>query len=245
MGCGSSKIQKDGDALDTTFDKPRPAVRPPSQSARSQGRPVSGTGGGRRTVAPSQAASKAPSRTQSRTQSRNQSRTQSRTHSRSQSYAGSKVPSRRGPQAHKRRSTALGTIPDEQPPEDSTIRDEVTAFRLFIDQHSINFYHTQRDDSGASISRYIARTIISNVIEKHMNDHGVAENLAGALVKYANDPTDKRRDNHLLILCKTARMIGDMMGRHPANWTFSWHGGSDIQFPTVMRGREEFLEASY
>lgn len=178
--------------------------------------------------------------------------------------------------AHRRHSTALRTIPDDQPPEDSAIRDEIMAFRLFIDQHSINFYRTQCDDSGASISRYIARTIITNVIEKHLNgrvepikfilfpnnlphinipsfgkpsliheiENNVAVNLTSALEKYAKDPADQKRGGHLLILCGTASMIGRMMDRHPESWEFSWRGGADIQFPSVMRGQVEFMQAT-
>ncbi|PGH18557.1 hypothetical protein AJ79_00336 [Helicocarpus griseus UAMH5409] len=244
MGSCFSKGQKNSDPPNTAFDQPRPP-RPQSQRTRSQGGPAPGTGGGKQTRPPSQmprGQSRNQSRNQSRGQSRSHSRQHSRTQSRSQSQSGSKAPSGRGAKRH---STVLGTIPDIQPPEDSTIRDRITTLRLFIDQHSINFYRTQYDDSGASISRYIARTIISSIIEEQKNDRGVAENLADALQKYAVDPSNQKRNNHLFALCQTARKIADLIERHPANWTFSWYGGGDVQFPSVMRDQEEYMEATY
>ncbi|KKZ68449.1 hypothetical protein EMCG_05908 [[Emmonsia] crescens] len=235
MGCSSSKVQRDNDPPNISNDRPRPATRPATRP-QSQRTRTQGTGAGKRTRPPSHAVSKPHSSAQQRTQSR--------THSRSQVPTGSKARASRA-DAHRRHSTALRTIPDDQPPEDSAIRDEIMAFRLFIDQHSINFYRTQCDESGASISRYIARTIITNVIEKHLNGrNNVAVNLASALEKYAKDPADQKRGGHLLILCGTASMIGRMMDSHPESWEFSWRGGADIQFPSVMRGQVEFMQAT-
>ncbi|OJD14793.1 hypothetical protein AJ78_04881 [Emergomyces pasteurianus Ep9510] len=234
MGCSSSTVQRDNDPPNTSYAKRRPAtksaIRPQSQRIQSQGGIAPGTGAGKRARPPSGIPKPHPT-------------AQPRMRSGAQLQTGARArPSRTG--AHRRHSTALGTIPDGQPPEDSVIRDEVKSFRLFIDQHCINFYRTQCDDSGASISRYIARTIITNVIEKRLNENSVALNLANALEKYARDPANEKRSEHLLILCKTASMIGRMMDRHPESWEFSWRGGVDIQFPSVMRGHAEFMPAT-
>ncbi|OAX84138.1 hypothetical protein ACJ72_01504 [Emergomyces africanus] len=255
MGCSSSKVQGDNDRPNTGYSKPRPATRPPirpqSHRERPQGEIAPGTGAGKRTRPPS-----AVPKPHSSVQPRNRTPA---TRSRAQVQTGTRTrQSRAG--AHRRHSTALGTIPDGQPPEDSAIRDEIKSFRLYIDQHSINFYRTECDDSGASISRYIARTIITNVIEKrlsephshhfrniwliHDEENSVALNLANALEKYARDPSNEKRSEHLLILCRTASMIGRMMDRHPESWEFSWRGGVDIQFPSVMRGQTEFMPAT-
>ncbi|KLJ08221.1 hypothetical protein EMPG_16343 [Blastomyces silverae] len=236
MGCGPSKVKRDNDPPDTSYNKPRPATRPHSQRTKSQGRLATGTGTGNRTRAPS-AAPKLHSSAQQRTHSQS-------TRARTQLQTGARArPSRTG--TRHRHSKTLETIHDGQPPEDSEIREEINSFRLFIDQHTINFYRTQCDDSGASISRYIARTIISNVIEKRLNvENTVATNLASALEKYANDAASGKRGEHLLILCRTASMIGSMMERHPETWEFSWRGGVDIVFPSVMRGQSEFMQAT-
>ncbi|EGE83900.1 hypothetical protein BDBG_05889 [Blastomyces gilchristii SLH14081] len=235
MGCGSSKVQRDNDPPGTSYNKPRPATRPNSHRTQSQRRLATGTGARNRTQ-PLSAVPKPHSSSQPRTHSQS---TSSRTHL----HTGARTrPSRTG--TRRRHPTALGTIHDGQPPEDSAIREEINSFRLFIDQHAINFYRTQCDESGASISRYIARTIISNVIEKRSNENSVAMNLASALEKYANDATSQKRGEHLLILCRTASMIGSMMDRHPESWEFSWRGGVDIVFPSVMRGHAEFMQAT-
>ncbi|OJD24494.1 hypothetical protein ACJ73_04143 [Blastomyces percursus] len=240
MGCGSSKVQRDNDPPGTSYNKPRPAARPatrpPSQRTQFQGRLATGTGAKNRSRPPS-AVPKPHSSAQPRTHSQTTCpRTQLQTGTRSR-------PSRTG--TRRRHSTALGTIHDGQPPEDSAIREEINSFRLFIDQHAINFYRTQCDESGASISRYIARTMISNVIEKRLNvENSVAMNLARALEKYANDAASEKRGEHLFILCRTASMIRSMMDRHPESWEFSWRGGADIVFPSVMRGHAEFMQAT-
>ncbi|PGH01731.1 hypothetical protein GX51_05047 [Blastomyces parvus] len=241
MGCGSSKVQRDSERPATNYGNPRPTrpgtrpgTRPTSQRTKSQGRLATGTGAGNRTR-PQSSVPKPQSSAGPRTQSR-------ATGLQSQRQTGSRARASRA--THRRHSTALGTIHDGQPPEDSAIRHEINSLRLFIDQHVINFYRTQYEENGVSIARYIARTIISNVIEKHLNENIVAAKIASALERSVNDKTSEKRNEHLLILCRTASMIGDMMDRHPETWEFSWHGGGDIVFPSVLRGQAEFMQAT-
>lgn len=71
----------------------------------------------------------------------------------------------------------------------------------------------------------------------------VAETLSNDLTKYATDPSDQRRGEHLLNLCESAGTIRDLINRHPSEWKFDPHGGHDIVFPSVRRDGEEFLLA--
>lgn len=161
MGCGSSKVQDDSPSANIPLDR---SVKSRSGTAEPSQRGPQGAG----------------------KQTRPQSQAHTRRHSRQASKVGSKAPSRRGQTAgeaarrgrtlreasaqqsrghQNRRISQLGVIYDNQPPEDSMIRDEINAFRFYIDQHSVNYYRTQHDDSGGLISRYIARRVISGVID--------------------------------------------------------------------------------
>ncbi|QSS60707.1 hypothetical protein I7I51_05508 [Histoplasma capsulatum] len=227
MGCGSSKVQRDNDPPTTSYDKPRTArhtaTRPRSQRIGSQGRLATGTAAGNRVRPPPTHLKPYQSdypRTHSRaTRPRSQFQTESRA---GQSRAGT---SRRSPKARRK-------IPSSQPSTDAEIQ-----------EHSINFYRTQFDDSGASILRYIARTVISNIIEKRLDETSVARNLSNALEKYAENPADGKRINHLLLLCRMASEIRSMTDGHPESWVFNWGENADIVFPSVMRGKEEFMKA--
>ncbi|KAG5294895.1 hypothetical protein I7I48_11602 [Histoplasma ohiense] len=238
MGCGSSKVQRDNDPPNTGYDKPRTArhtaTRPRSQRTGSQGRLATGTAAGNRVRPPPTHLRPYQSdypRTHSRaTRPRSQFQTESRA---GQSRAGT---SRRSPKARRK-------ISSSQPSTDAEIQEAINSFKLFIDQHSISFYRTQFDDSGASIPRYITRTVISNIIEKRLDDTSVARNLSNALEKYAEDPADGKRINHLLVLCRMASEIRSMTDGHPENWVFNWGENADIVFPSVMRGKEEFMKA--
>ncbi|EGC43093.1 hypothetical protein HCEG_02308 [Histoplasma capsulatum var. duboisii H88] len=238
MGCGSSKVQRDNDPPNTGYDKPRTArhtaTRPRSQRTGSQGNLATGTAAGNRVRPPP--THLRPHRSEKRVPHSRATRPKSQFQTEStaeQSRAGT---SRRSPKARRK-------ISSSQPSTDKEIRVAINSFKLFIDQHLISFYRTQFDDSGASIPKYITRTVISNIIEKRLDETSVARNLSNALEKYAENPADGTLINHLLVLCRMASEVRSMTDGHPESWVFNWGENADIVFPSVMRGKEEFMEA--
>jgi hypothetical protein len=70
----------------------------------------------------------------------------------------------------------------------------------------------------------------------------VAEYLSQKLEKFAKDPQDQDRGDHLVELCRSAEAIKWEMRKHPSKWDFgSWDG---VQFPKVLANGVEVLKAA-
>jgi len=78
------------------------------------------------------------------------------------------------------------------------------------------------------------RDFSTRALTVQTTDAIIAQNLSDELERYAKDPTNPVRDDHLAQLCQKAKRIRRKTRRHPSSWAFGSWDDDAVQFPSVM-----------
>jgi len=70
----------------------------------------------------------------------------------------------------------------------------------------------------------------------------VAQDLLARLRRYAIDPDDPARTDHLIQICRTAARARKKIRRHPSSWEFGSWGDEVVLFPSVTAGGQVVME---